>query len=275
MVRFWIDPALAEEALFERMRMLESAGGAEARLWQREREAIYDQCEASARAAAFVELAGAWFERLDLAQPLRAALALTPHVRAKVTEIRLHRVARRAQEGSELYREAELTRLVFGLSPARFGDSTTLSQFFLGECLYAEDMLDPGVGFSPELDPAHGDERARTELVRDRLRVLWEARVRGRAAALLGAEVPLRPPPAFARAFAGVCGGVSAGDSESNGIRVLHQRASEGALATFPQLLAAARGELDVLQVGVPASSEASSEPAAVRAAHAAIGSRP
>lgn len=262
MVQLWIDPALAEEALFERMRVLESAGDAEARLWQSERESIYASCAASARAAAFVELAGNWFERLDLARPLRAALASTPHVRASVAEIRLHRAARRTQEGSELYRDASITRLVFGLTPARFGDSTTLPEFFLRECLYAEDMLDPTVGFSPELDPAHVDERARAELVRDRLRVLWEARIAGRAAALLGMDPAPGPGPSFRRAFAGALTPAELG--------ALHERASRGALATFSQLLAAARGE-----PGLPSElgSPCSSEPAAVRGARTMMGS--
>lgn len=262
MVQFWIDPALAEEALFERMRVLDSAGSAEARQWQREREAIYAESEASARAKAFVEVAGTWFERLDLARPLRDTLAFTPHVRAAVTEIRLHRVARRAQEGSELYRDARGTRLVFGLTPARFGDSSTLPEFFLRECLYAEDMLDPGVGFSPELDPARADDHAHAELVRDRLRALWDARITGRAAALLGMDPTQGPGPAFRRAFAGAL--------TSAEIEALHERAAQGGMTTFSQLLAAARGKLESsIEVGSPCSSE----PAAVRVARTTIGS--
>ena len=249
MVQFWIDPTLAEEAVFERMRVLASASAAEARQWQHEREAVYADREACARDAAFVELAGAWFERLDLARPLRGALAFTPHVRALVTEIRLQRSARRSQEGSELYRDAVLTRLVFGLTPARFGDLATLPEFFLRECLYAEDMLDPSVGFSPHLDPAPADERARAELVRDRLRVLWEARVTGRAAALLGMEPVPGPGPSFRRAFAGALAPAEIGG--------LHERASQGVLATFTQLLAAARGEPGFpFDPGIPCSGE-------------------
>jgi hypothetical protein len=249
MARLWVDPALAEEAVFERMRALESDSHAEVRRWQQEREAVYARPE-SARSSAFTELARAWFERLDLAQPLRAALELTPHVRAQVAEIRLHRVARAAQEGSELYREAGITRLVFGLGPARFGDSALLPEFFLRECLYAEDMLDPAAGFSPDLDPALEDDGARAELVRDRLSVLWEARVTGRGATLLGIDPAAEPRLAFRRAFAGTHTPAEIG--------ALHERASRGDVATFSQLLATARGD--------PRVSLLPTSPAAVRA---------
>ena len=95
-------------------------------------------------------------------------------------------------------------------------------------------MLDPAFGYRHELGPDLAPGDPRTELVRDRLRVLWEARVLGRARALLGSRgTSLGPPRAFLRAFAG------AGDSAE--LQRLHERARLGALATFAELLAAAR----------------------------------
>jgi hypothetical protein len=154
-------------------------------------------------------------------------------VRARVHEIHLVRAARRAHEGSELYVDGARARLVLALTPARFAAPEELGTFCLRECLYAEDMLDPAVAYAPV--PAHelAHEPARVDLVRDRLRVLWEARIRGRLARLGTVEPEGRPTPAFVHAFEGAL--------DAAQIEELHSGARNGALATFPELLATAR----------------------------------
>lgn len=231
-MRTWIDPGLAEDAVFARMRALAARDPETAGCWDREREALYSRPKGE-RDEAFLVLAKAWFERLDLARPLHRALARTPSVRAGVSEVRLHRALRHAQEGSELFRDGRRSRLALGITPARLADPAEAEPFFVRECLYAEDMLDPAVEFAPELGLEAG-EHARAELVRDRLRVLWEARVAGRTARMLGTVCPTSPSSAFRRAFAAAL--------SSAEVDALHSRVSVGELATFPQLLDVARG---------------------------------
>lgn len=230
-MRLWTEPALAEEAVFERVRALEDH--AEADAWQRAREGLYTQ-PPERRAALFQALSAEWFERLGLARPLGAALAATPHVRASVGDLRLHRAVRRAHEGSELYRDGAQARLVFGLTPRRFASPDELEEFFLRECLYAEDMLDPEWQYAPELGEGPADDRARAEVLRDRLRVLWQARVRGRLAHLRGDAHESQPPPAFLRAFGEV-------GEPSAALAALYESVQCGEPADFPSLLAAAR----------------------------------
>lgn len=277
MARLWIDPALAEEAVFLRVRQADVHPGEEQRderadEWNREREALYAEPDRARRQRAFGELGQRWFERLGLARLLTDALQTTPRLFQALAEIRVRRALGVRDEGSDVFGAGSQARFELALAPARFLDPAALREFLVRECLYADDMLDPAFGYRSELGSGLQGERARTELVRDRLAVLWEARVRGRAAAHLGAEVPLRPPPAFARAFAGACGGngTHGGDSAPPDIIALYQRATEGALDTFTLLLAAARGELEV---PFENGSRCSSQSAAARAARTSMGS--
>lgn len=232
-MRLWVDPALAEEAVFERMRVLEARSHPDAQRWQREREALY-AVTSEQRKAPFEALAERWFDRLGLLRPLSTALSSTPCARELVDELRVHRAARRAQEGSELYRDGDRARLVFGLTPLRFAHSEALEEFFLRECLHAEDMLDPAWGYTPRLPSEPGEEPAHAELVRDRLRVLWKARVQGRMARLRGTLPASVAEPEFLRAFG------SAG-TPSVELDALHALAASGALGDYAALIAAAR----------------------------------
>jgi hypothetical protein len=237
-VRLWVDPALAEEAVFERMRVLEAESHPDVRRWQLEREALY-AANPERRKADFEAFAERWFEHLGLTRPLSAALAATPHARTRLSEVRVHRAVRRAHEGSELYQEAQSARLVFGLTPRRFARPQELAEFFLRECLYAEDMLDPEWGYAPRLHLVPGEEPVHAELVRDRLRVLWQARVRGRMERQLGRAQGAPPGKEFLQAF---------GESEpaSAELAELHARVVAGELADYAALLAAARAPATV-----------------------------
>jgi hypothetical protein len=225
-----LDPALVEEAVFQRARSLEAAGDALSVRWHREREARY-ALPVAERPRAFAALALEWFERLELARPFTRALARVPEVLRAVREIRLERAVRARDEGSELYRDGAVRRFVLTVLPARFLDKDALHELCLRELLYAQDMLAPAFGYVPELRDA-GEGPAQQELVRDRLRVLWAARVAGRVARELGASPP-PVPREFTRAFAGVLG--------PEECAALHARASGGELDTFAALLGATR----------------------------------
>jgi hypothetical protein len=229
-VRF--DPDLLEEAVFRRMNAADTCAGPERRAWDAERARIYELAPAAQREREFSALAGRWFARLGLDR-MRDVLALTPHLVRSAAEIRVRRASGARDEGSELYRGGPKVRFVLAVHAERFADPAAGNELCLRECLHAEDMLDPAFGYRPALGPDLRAGEARTELVRDRLRVLWAARVRGRAAALLGSRRDELPPAAFRRAFSAI------GDDAA--LRALHERAASGALATFPELLEAAR----------------------------------
>ena len=110
----------------------------------------------------------------------------------------------------------------------RFLDREKLFAFALRELLYAEDMLAPSFGYRPKLALDPELEPARVELVRDRFRVLWEARVAGRAERRSGREADASAPRRFRRAFAPL------GDEATFELYAL---ARTGALATFDELV--------------------------------------
>ncbi len=220
-----LDPALVEEAVF--LCLCRAAGERDrADEWEREREALFALHGPRERERAFAGLGLRWFERLGLARELAGALETAPRVRA-LGQIRVRRALGRRDEGSDLFDEDGRTRFEVALAPARFLETAALREFLVHECLYAEDMLDPAFGYHRGLGPGLADERARTELVRDRLAMLWRARTCGRAAAHLGEPAPLRAPPAFRRAFAGAL--------DAGGIDRLHERAAGGDLLRAPR----------------------------------------
>jgi hypothetical protein len=234
MARIELDPALVEEAVFLRARQAEEQGDGRAEDWYREREALYTESDPRQRQRAFVELGQRWFERWGLARDVQRALEHVPSLRA-LARVRVRRALGRRDEGSDLFDAGGEMRLEVALAPPRLLDPAGLQEFLVRECLYAEDMLAPDFGYRAGLGPDLDQEPARAELVRDRLRVLWEARVRARAAARLGSRPPAGPGPAFRRAFAGL---------EPHSLARLHERVAAGELCTYGQLLAAARGEL-------------------------------
>jgi hypothetical protein len=147
--------------------------------------------------------------------------------------VRRARLAR--DEGSEVLGSAgDPRRVVLALAPRRFLDPPALEELALHELSYAEDMLDPAFAFVPSFDPGPVEGHARAELVRDRLRVLWQARVRGRLARRGEQNAPPAAPTAeFRQAF-----GPSTATED---LDALFADAWSGALATYATLLAAAR----------------------------------
>jgi hypothetical protein len=226
--RLRLDPALVEEAVFQSFRG--AARPAEERRWNAEREEIY-LLPVAERGAAFEALGLRWFRGLGLERVLERCVERVPHVRQGVREVRLKRAQGRREEGSELYQGADGMRFVLSIVPARFATPDALEALVVHELLRAEDMLDPAFAYRPQArgDLVPGDPRA--ELVRDRMRVLWELRLRGRAARLLGRASVERGRRELGRAFGGLPG---------DELVQLEERAHSGRLASFPELLHAA-----------------------------------
>lgn len=227
----WLEPALVEEAVFQSFRA--QARPADEWRWNAEREELYS-LPAPERSTAFGALALRWFRRLGFRGLLERCLERVPHVRAGVLEVRLERAPGPRAEGSELFHGAYGMRLVLSIAATRFGDPAALEALLMHELLRAEDMLDPAFAYRADLGPdlARGDPRA--ELVRDRLRALWELRLRARTARLLGHECDGPQRRDLERAFAG-----RAGDE----LAELAGRAARGELARFPELLELARSQ--------------------------------
>ena len=232
---FRLEPALVEEAVFQCF--LTGRRARDERRWNRERESIY-LLPVAERPAAFGALALRWFAHLGLERLLERCLDRVPHVRASVLEVALERALGPRAEGSELFHGEgggeDGLRLVLWVAARRFGDPSALEEFLLQELLRAEDMLDPAFAYRPELGPGlvRGDPRA--ELVRDRLRALWELRLAGRTARLLGHSGGQPAARVLERAFAGV---------PASELAALAGRAVAGELASFPELLHLARAE--------------------------------
>jgi hypothetical protein len=224
-----IEPALAEEAVFRCFRG--PARSSEEWRWNQEREEVY-LLPAVERSAAFEALALRWFRRLGLGDALSACLERVPHVRAGLREVRLKRARGPRAEGSELFHGADGERLVLVLATTRFGAG--LEAFLLHELLRAEDMLDPAFAYRAGLGPDLAPGDPRTELVRDRLRALWELRLRGRVARLLGRARVVPPLGDLERAFAGW---------DADELAALAARVERGELARFPELLELARSQ--------------------------------
>jgi hypothetical protein len=240
-----LEPALVEEAVFQwfhrgaRVEPVNDSSdsrgpAADERRWNREREEVY-LLPAAERSATFDALSLGWFRRLGFETLIERCLERVPHVRAGVLELRLERALGPRSEGSEVFRGAPGLRLEIAVTAARFADPARLERFLVHELLRAEDMLDPAFAYRAELGPdlVRGDPR--TELVRDRLRTLWELRLAGRTARLLDREHEDPDPRRLRRAFAG------RGDDE---LAELAARVVHGDLARFPELLEFARSEL-------------------------------
>lgn len=247
---------LAEEAVFLFMTQGSAADPVAIASWHRERETLYLAPQGADREGLFRNHAQVWFKKLELGQPIVAALRACPRVLRRIPSIQVRRVARFRDEGSEVFGPSGPNdasgpgpgRMILGLRPQRFLDARSLEEFALRELLHADDMLDPDFGFDPVFEPTPGCEPARRDLVRDRLRVLWDARVEGRLARRRDPVATAPPAGAgFRQAF-----GVSA---DPLAVEELHARAWGGHLASYDRILECAkRGCAQAELLGVPGS---------------------
>lgn len=228
-------PELVEEAVFLALTQGSARDPALALAWQREREPLYLLAPGPGRDRAFQAHASGWFTRLGLEQPLESALRRCPRVRAGVSAIDVRRVVRARDEGSEVFGAraaggASSCRMVLGLLPQRFLDPASVEELALRECLHADDMLDPEFGFDPDEKPGGDCEPARAELVCDRFRMLWRARVSGRLARRTSSRAAAPDPEVRFRLAFGP-------DADPAAVETLFREAWSGSLATYDALV--------------------------------------
>jgi hypothetical protein len=203
------DAALVEAAVLLAERRLP---GAERARFRAERDRIYESEDTDEREARFEELHGRFFVQLGLDRPTHAALAEHPQVLRGVRGCRVMPAISRRDEGADLRDDLTpgaanaLERgpvLAILLRPESLLEQQQLLPLLRRELLHVADMLDPGFGYEREL-PCDGLDPARSNLLRERYRLVWTATVEGRLAArdrsAPGADPALLS--AFARAFA-------------------------------------------------------------------------
>lgn len=179
-MRIDYDAGLVEDAMLVAVR-----GRPEARAMQREREALYRAADPEAREAAFREHARRWFELLDLAAPIRAALAERPLIAERAAALAVAPARGAKEEAAELYVDAragdrpEARRVRLRLRPATFAEPARLLALLRHELLHVADMLDEAFGYRPDLATT-GAGSMLDRLVQDRYRALWDATIDGR-----------------------------------------------------------------------------------------------
>jgi hypothetical protein len=176
------EPRFVDEAVLRA-----AAARPEGRLFYRERERAYALDDPDERALAFDRLSATWFDRLGLAQPLRAALAEQPLVGAAIARCAVGRPPHPRDRGAELLvrtapgttpgAAARLLRLL--LPPEILLAPAIATPFLRRELQHIADMLDPAFGYEPRLPPAAGGA-THERLLRDRYRVVWDTTVDGR-----------------------------------------------------------------------------------------------
>jgi len=228
---------LAEEAVFLFMSRGGEGDPIEARSWHREREPLYLAPNGPEREARFHEHALRWFERLALGAPVERAARSCPRAVGVLASIEVRRVVRSRDEGSEVFGSEDPSAggarsLVLGVLPCRFLEPQALERIARRELLYVEDMADPAFEFDPRRRHAGAEDPARRELVSDRFRVLWEARIDGKLARPASALPPstARFRQSFGKSF----------DPEA--VESLFREAWSGELATHAALLERASG---------------------------------
>jgi hypothetical protein len=233
-------PELVEEVVFRRMAADEAAPTPDSLRWRIEHDHTYLLRDPAAREAAFRQLSIAWFERMSLGTPVREALAVCPCLRAGLPRVDVRRALTRRAEGSELFADTDqggstrFVGLALGITVERFLDRSALRELTLREFSYAEDMLDPAFAYRPALPDTVGPDVAQRELVRDRLRVLWEARIEARLRRLLERDAdPHEPPARFLSAFRGIDPALA---------HEIYAGSASGQLSTFDALLEACVG---------------------------------
>ncbi len=240
MTELLFDTRLVEEAVFLHMH----AGAASdqgQRLWDEERERLYEGSAAGERDERFRAFGRRWFRRLGLDQPIREALEACPNLERRVERVEVRFAVRAKDERAELFvapapaaaaaagvpeggcetgrspiRTAERdppARAVLCLRPQRFGDPLALLRFASVELLRIDDMLAPSFHYRPELPRELEGHPGERERLQDRLRVLWEANLEARVAERLRLPTERDSPSGLARVFGGL------GDEELEELR--------------------------------------------------------
>jgi hypothetical protein len=173
--RLLVAPELAEEIAWRAILRAEAAGRPEVRARHHERAAAaYALPPGPARDRAFGDLAIGEVAELGLLDPLRAAVAERPDLAAGVELVLLARALGPAEETVTCDRSRR--RIGLRVRVDRFDDPARLRAWARHALGHAEDSLDPSFGFEP------GWELRTDGPTAERLHVLWDASVDGRAA---------------------------------------------------------------------------------------------
>lgn len=173
--RLALAPELAEEIAWRAILRAEQAGRPELRARHHERgAAAYLLPPGSARDRAFAELARQEVEELDLLAPVRAAVLERPLLAGSIDLVLLSRALGPSDETVTC--DPASRRLGLRATPDRFVDPIRLRAWARHAFGHAEDSLDPSFGFEP------GWERSVDPATAERLHVLWDASIDGRAA---------------------------------------------------------------------------------------------
>lgn len=169
--------------------------------FHRERDRLYRILDPDERDAAFARLHLEWFREWGLDRQLTIVLAEFPVLSNHLDRLAVRQARSPAEEGAELYVNDQGQRTgVLALRPSRFEPDPGSLPFLRHELSHLSDMVDPGFGYSPDLELAERDP-ARQRLARERYRLVWDITIDGRITA--AGHPPPTPIEAHAAAFAG------------------------------------------------------------------------
>jgi hypothetical protein len=181
---------LFEDDLVEAVVALATSGSAapipalQVRRFHRDRERAYAELDPDARQEAFARVYIEWFSQWGFDRRLRQPVDALPLLARSLDVLAFRKARRPADEGSELYRNSQnRSRGVVALDPRRFRRDSLLEPFLNHELMHLHDMVDPGFGYTGDLD-LPGRIPAQVRLVRERYRLLWDLTIDGRLAAV-------------------------------------------------------------------------------------------
>jgi hypothetical protein len=180
--RIECQPQLIEDSVLRAI-----AGHADALLFWKERDRLYENPDSDDREKAFQSLSRSWFSRLCLDKPLREVLALWPILTTSTGRCVLIKARSRKDAGAELFLaptefglgECERRTIAIQLTPELLSHSHQLLDFLRHELLHLVDMLDPSFGYEPNFPKTDGGP-THDALLQARYGVLWDITVDGR-----------------------------------------------------------------------------------------------
>ncbi len=181
--RIEYQPQLVEEAVLRAI-----AGHAAERDFRKERDRVYMLSDEDERENAFQGLHQAWYERLELDQPLGLVLAHWPIITRKTCRCIVLKAPQKKQIGAELFVShpkndhgvaPEHRSVTVQLTPELAANTEPCLHFLRHEFLHIVDMLDPVFGYQPSL-PASELGPTYDRLLQQRYRILWDVSVGGR-----------------------------------------------------------------------------------------------
>ena len=176
------DSRLVEEAV-----LLRAAGHPEENQFRRVRNRIYEHADNEEQEKRFHDFHADWFHRFKLGGPITAALEEQPSLIRDTGCCCVIFASSAQDEGADLHEardsrlaDHEATRMILlKIKPNTLLDPSSLQTFLRHEFMHIADILDPQFGYTSLL-PKSEFGPAYENLVRERYRVLWDARIDGR-----------------------------------------------------------------------------------------------